>query len=68
MQLIRSIYRANKYSNHKAHLEVFGDECELLKLQISLCANLRIFPYRSYLSQTLIWINDTKDLRKKTPT
>jgi hypothetical protein len=46
MQLIRSIYRANKYSNRKAHLEAFLDEFELLKLQIRLCADLRILPLK----------------------
>ena len=46
MQLVRSIYRANKHSNRKAHLEAFLDEFELLKLQIRLCADLRILPLK----------------------
>ena len=46
MQLVRSIYRANKHSNRKAYLETFLDEFELLKLQIRLCADLRILPLK----------------------
>ena len=46
MQLVRSIYRTNKHSNRKEHLETFLDEFELLKLQLRLCADLKILPLK----------------------
>ena len=42
MQLVRSIYRANKSADKKEALENFLDEFELLKLQIRLCADMKI--------------------------
>ena len=35
LQLVRSIYRANKANDKKAHLEAFLDNFELLKLKLS---------------------------------
>ena len=46
LQLVRSIYRANKATQKKAHLENFLDEFELLKLEIRLC---RILPIQKVL-------------------
>ena len=42
LRLVRSIYRANKMTNRKEHLEVFLDEFELLKLEIRLCADMKL--------------------------
>jgi len=42
LQLIRSIYRANKHANRAEHLEVFLDEFELLKLEIRLCTDMKL--------------------------
>ena len=42
LHLMRSIYRANKMTNRKEHLEVFLDEFELLKLEIRLCADMKL--------------------------
>lgn len=42
LQLVRSIYRANKSTHKKEHLETFLDQFELLKLEIRLCADLRV--------------------------
>jgi len=42
LQLVRSIYRANKSTQKKKHLETFLDEFELLKLEIRLCADLKV--------------------------
>ncbi len=42
LRLVRSIYRANKMTNRKDHLEVFLDEFELLKLEIRLCADMKL--------------------------
>ena len=46
LQLIRSIYRANKHKNRAEHLEVFLDEFELLKLEIRLCVDLKLLPIK----------------------
>jgi hypothetical protein len=46
LQLMRSIYRANKYHNRVDHLEVFLDELELLKLEIRLCVDMKLLPIR----------------------
>jgi len=46
LQLIRSIYRANKHHNRAEHLEVFLDELELLKLEIRLCVDMKLVPMR----------------------
>ena len=46
LQLIRSIYRANRHHNRAEHLEVFLDELELLKLEIRLCVDMKLLPMR----------------------
>ena len=46
LQLIRSIYRANKHKNRADHLEVFLDELELLTLEIRLCVDMKLLPIR----------------------
>ena len=46
LQLIRSIYRANKHKNRVEHLDVFLDEFELLKLEIRLCVDLKLLPIK----------------------
>ena len=43
MQLVRSIYRANRESSKRQeHLGMFLDDLELLKLEIRLCADIKI--------------------------
>ncbi len=42
LQLIRSIYRANKSANKKEHLDTFIDDFELLKLEIRLATDMKI--------------------------
>ncbi len=42
LQLMRSIYRANKHKNRAEHLEMFLDELELLKLEICLCVDMKL--------------------------
>ena len=44
LQLVRSIYRANKAQQKAAHLETFMDDFELLKLEIRLCVDMKILP------------------------
>lgn len=46
MQLIRSIYRANKHANRAEHLEAFLDDFELLKLEIRLCVDMKLLPMK----------------------
>jgi hypothetical protein len=42
LQLVRSIYRANKHQQKKEHLNSFMDDFELLKLEIRLCTDMKI--------------------------
>ena len=37
LNLVRSIYRANKYKDKAPYLEAFLDDFELLKLELRLC-------------------------------
>ena len=46
LQLMRSIYRANKHKNRIEHLDVFLDELELLKLEIRLCVDMKLLPIK----------------------
>lgn len=47
LQLLRSIYRANKAKNKQEHLEAFLDDFELLKLEIRLCVDLKAMPIKT---------------------
>src|SRR5690554_983149 len=42
LQLVRSIYRANKAKEKRAYLETFLDDFELLKFEIRLCVDMKI--------------------------
>ena len=42
MELMRSIYRANKPKDKKEYLETFLDDVELLKLEVGLCGDMKI--------------------------
>ena len=46
IQLMRSIYRANKTKDKQQYLEEFLDSFELLKLEIRLCTDLKILPIK----------------------
>lgn len=52
LRLIGSIYRANKLENRVKHLEAFLDEFELLKLEIRLCVDLKLFSMRKQAELT----------------
>jgi len=41
IQLVRSIYRANKAKDKVAYLEAFLDDFELLKFEIRLCYEMK---------------------------
>lgn len=42
IQLVRSIYRANKSKDKLTYLESFLDDFELLKFEIRLCVDMKI--------------------------
>ena len=40
--LVRSIYRANRHTDKRQHLEEFLDNFEILKLEVRLCSDLKL--------------------------
>jgi len=46
IMLVRSIYRANRSENKRQWLEEFLDNFEILKLEIRLCVDMRLFSPR----------------------
>lgn len=46
LQLVRSIYRANKAKDKREYLEQFLDDFEVLKLEIRLCVDMKILSIR----------------------
>lgn len=54
MVLMRGIYRANKAQNKKEYLEVFLDDFELLKLEIRLCADMKIISIKTQAEISLL--------------
>lgn len=54
LQLVRSIYRANKSVNKKEYLETYLDDFELLKLEIRLCVDLKIIPIKKQAELSLL--------------
>jgi hypothetical protein len=54
LQLVRSIYRANKSATKKVHLEAFLDDFELLKLEIRLCTDIKILSIKKQAALSLL--------------
>ena len=54
LQLVRSIYRANKTTNKKEHLETYMDDFELLKLEIRLCVDMKIITIKKQAEISLL--------------
>ena len=54
LQLVRSIYRANKSSQKKEQLEGFLDDFELLKLEIRLCVDLKVVSFKKQAELTVL--------------
>ena len=54
LQLIRSIYRANKASAKREHLERFMDEFELLQLELRLCVDLKIISIKKQATLSVL--------------
>jgi hypothetical protein len=53
--LVRSIYRANRNSDKRQYLEEFLDNFEILKLEVRLCADLKLhsIKHQADISQML---------------
>lgn len=49
LHLLRSIYRANKQINRAEQLDVFLDEFELLKLEIRLSTDMKLYSIKNKL-------------------
>ena len=47
IQLVRSIYRANKAQDKVVYLEAFLDDFELLKFEIRLCVDMKILAIKN---------------------
>ena len=54
MVLMISIYRANKAQNKKEYLEAFLDDFELLKLEVRLCADMKIITIKKQAEISLL--------------
>jgi hypothetical protein len=52
--LVRSIYRANKNKDKTLYLEQFLDDFEVLKLEIRLCTDLRLFTIKAQAQLALL--------------
>lgn len=62
MNLVRSIYRANKTKEKRPHLEAFLDDFELLKLELRLCADMRIIPLKRHAELSSLMENIGKQI------
>jgi len=52
--LVRSIYRANKAKSKVVYLEEFLDDFEVLKLEIRLCADMKIISLKKQAQLSLL--------------
>ena len=62
LHLVKSIYRANKSTNKKEHLETFLDDFELLKLEIRLCTDMKVLPIKKQAELSLLMDNIGKQI------
>ena len=62
LQLVRSIDRANKSAQKREHLETFLDEFELLKLEIRLCVDLKVLPFKKQAELTVLMDGISKQI------
>ena len=54
INLVRSIYRANKAKNKVEYLEAFLDDFELIKLEIRLCVDMKILSIKKQAEISLL--------------
>jgi len=52
--LVRSIYRANKARSKTEDLEAFLDDVEILKLEVRLCADIKILSIKKQAELALL--------------
>lgn len=62
LQLVRSIYRANKSLQKKEHLDAFMDDFELIKLEIRLCTDMKVLPIKKQAELSLLMDNIGKQI------
>jgi hypothetical protein len=60
--LIRSIYRANKAKSKTEYLEAFLDDFEILKLEIRLCADMKILSLKKQSGIAVLMDNIGKQI------
>ena len=54
IQLVRSMYRANKEKDKRKYLESFQDDFEILKLEIRICADMKILSLKKQAELSLL--------------
>jgi len=54
LNLVRSIYRANKHKDKIPYLEAFLDDFELLKLELRLCSDLKLISARKHADLSVL--------------
>ena len=54
VNLVRSIYRANKSKEKTQYLEAFLDDFELLKLELRICNDMKLIPLKKYAELSLL--------------
>jgi len=54
IQLVRSIYRANKEKDKRKYLESFLDNFEVLKLEIRICTDMKILSLKKQAELSLL--------------
>ena len=54
INLVRSIYRANKSKNKVEYLETFLDDFELLKLELRLCSDMKLLPLKKHIELSVL--------------
>ena len=52
--LVRSIYRANRNLQKREYIEEFLDNFEILKLELRICADLKLFSVKQQADITVL--------------
>lgn len=62
LNLVRSIYRANKYKDKMPYLEAFLDDFELLKLELRLCNDLKLISTGKHAELAMLMVSVGKQV------
>jgi hypothetical protein len=54
INLVRSIYRANKSKEKISYLEAFLDDFELLKLELRLASDMKLLPLKKHAELSML--------------